>query len=125
MGHGPSGTHRGGASAHRSRGKITLATSAASMGLEGVQARCDPLEEQQFKQVNDSMLISKTVVDSYVRQFQVGKKGWIDVLNSQRDRLTAQYAVVDVESPMESAGLKLLLISGRIRAGNLVADNEK
>lgn len=71
---------------------------------------------EQLQPARDSAVGSEMIVASYVRQFQVGKKNWLEVLNSQRERVQAQYALVDIEAPLQLAGIKLLVISGLIRA---------
>lgn len=78
---------------------------------------------EQIQPALDSAAGSEMIVASYMRQFQVGKKNWLEVLNSQRERAQAQYALVDIESPLQLAAVKLLIISGLIKADK-VALNE-
>lgn len=59
------------------------------------------------------------LVDSYLRQFQVGKKSWIDVLNAQREKTSASIALADTEFPLMSIKLRLLLLAGEITPGNV------
>ena len=37
------------------------------------------------------------MVDSYLRQYAVGKKSWLDVLNAQREATQARNTLVDFE----------------------------
>jgi len=64
------------------------------------------------------------VVASYLRQFQVGRKNWLDVLNAQREKTNAHYALADIEFPLESARVQLLLLVGALHAKNLSAIHE-
>lgn len=59
---------------------------------------------------------SAEIVDSYLRQFQVGRKNWLDVLNAQRERTQAQYAITDLEVPLQQTIVRLLLLAGQINA---------
>ena len=64
-----------------------------------------------------------SVVESYVRQFQAGKKSWLDVLNAQRERNQAQidYLVSKVE--LDKSRVDLLLYTGGLQAANLMEEN--
>lgn len=79
----------------------------------------------QLQPALDSAAGSEMIVASYVRQFQVGKKNWLEVLNSQRERAQAQYVLADVESPLQLAGVKLLVISGLIRADKVTLNETR
>jgi adhesin transport system outer membrane protein len=68
-------------------------------------------------------LLSATdeVVDSYLRQFQVGRKTWLDVLNAQREKTNARYALADTEAPLMLAKLRLLLLAGVVQPDSMIA----
>lgn len=61
------------------------------------------------------------VVDSYLRQFQVGRKSWLDVLNAQREKTNARYTLADLEGPLLQAKLRLLLLAGAIHPESMTA----
>ena len=61
------------------------------------------------------------VVSSYLRQFQVGKKNWLDVLNAQREKTNAHYALADIQYPHHQAQVQLLLLAGHINAKSVNA----
>jgi adhesin transport system outer membrane protein len=52
---------------------------------------------------------SKQVLESYLRQFQAGRKSWQDLLNSARDLAQNQYALADARSSMVGAMHRLQL----------------
>lgn len=79
----------------------------------------------QLQPARDSAASSDMVVASYVRQFQVGKKNWLEVLNSQREKTQALFALADIESPLQLAAYKLLLISGQISANKVTLSNDE
>ena len=62
---------------------------------------------------------SNEVVESYLRQFQVGRKNWLDVLNAQREKTQAQYALADIESPLLLTHAQLLILTGTLTPQNL------
>lgn len=56
------------------------------------------------------------VFDSFVRQYAVGRKSWIDVLNAQRELVSARYALADVEWGMLRDVLRLQIAMGDLNA---------
>lgn len=61
------------------------------------------------------------VFDSFVRQYAVGRKSWIDVLNAQREAAQARYALADAEWGELRATLRLQLASGDLTAATLLS----
>ncbi len=68
---------------------------------------------EQVEPVRKLLLGSEEIVASYLRQFQVGRKNWLDVLNAQREKTQASYAFSDLEYPLMLASVRLLLLAGR------------
>jgi adhesin transport system outer membrane protein len=67
------------------------------------------------QQVEPSRLLvnaTEDVVASYLRQYQIGKKNWLDVLNALRESAQAHYSAVDVASSTQSLQLRLMLLTG-------------
>jgi adhesin transport system outer membrane protein len=54
------------------------------------------------------------VVDSFLRQYRVGRKNWLDVLNAQREAVQARYSLADVDAQALSGGLRVRLVAGAI-----------
>lgn len=77
--------------------------------------------EQQLQPSRALLAASDEVVDSYLRQFQVGRKTWLDVLNAQREKTNARYALADTEAPLQLARLRLLLLAGAIQPDSMTA----
>lgn len=59
------------------------------------------------------------VLDSYMRQYQIGRKTWIDVLNSQREKTQSKVAFFDALYGLQASRLRLMFLTGDIRANNL------
>jgi len=73
----------------------------------------------QYEQVRSSVLSSEHVIQSYFRQFQVGKKNWLEVLNAQREKTMAYLAFTDVVYTLELTTLKMLILTGQLHANQM------
>lgn len=56
--------------------------------------------------------ISNEVFESYTRQYVIGRKTWIDVLNAVRETVQARFALVDAQAQTLTASLKLRAQTG-------------
>jgi adhesin transport system outer membrane protein len=62
--------------------------------------------QQSFRRLTplrDSVVGSQKVMESYVRQFQAGRKSWLDLLNAAREMAQNQYALAEVQAGFEAA----------------------
>lgn len=59
------------------------------------------------------------VLDSYMRQYQIGRKTWIDVLNSQREKTQSKVAYFDALYGLQASRLRLMFLTGDLRASNI------
>lgn len=65
---------------------------------------------------------TEEVVDSYLRQYTVGRKSWLDVLNAQREATQAKYNWVNVQTSMLTAHYRLQVLMGQINANALISE---
>ncbi len=75
-------------------------------------------QEAAVRRAKVSTFASETagrVSESYVRQFIAGRRSWLDVLNSLRERLSNQANVATAEVVAQSTATRLNLLSGRWR----------
>jgi len=74
--------------------------------IDALQAQLVPAQE----------LLNGTsqLVDSYLRQYQIGRKNWLDVLNVLREKTQAQYNLADVRYSLLQSQVKLLLLTGEL-----------
>ncbi|GAB2605616.1 TolC family protein [Nitrincola alkalisediminis] len=86
--------------------------------IDSLQAEIDTLE-QQIPATQNMLAAAELIVESYLRQFHVGRKSWLDVLNAQREKAQAQALLADLQAPLELAKLRLLLLSGDINENTL------
>ncbi len=75
--------------------------------------------EQQVEPAQSLVVATEEVVDSYLRQYQIGRKNWLDVLNAVRESSQAAYNAVDVGNSKEALQLRLMLLTGQLTAQNL------
>ncbi len=105
--------------------RLDAAQSAVEAGLRDTQEKvsnqyneCNSFQEQmaptlQYAQASDD------VMASYLRQYTAGRKTWQEVLNAQRERAQARYAVVDVGASTRASKLKLDILTGRLTRASL------
>lgn len=62
---------------------------------------------------------SDEIVASYLRQFQVGRKNWLDVLNAQREKTQAYYSLAEIEYPLLLSRVRLLIAAGQLNSAQL------
>lgn len=62
---------------------------------------------------------SAEIVDSYLRQYQVGRRNWVEVLNALREKSQAAYGLADVEQARDHAQVRLLITAGELAPANL------
>jgi adhesin transport system outer membrane protein len=70
--------------------------------------------ELQLEPIRSLVDGSGEIMASYLRQFQVGRKNWLDVLNAQREKTQASYSLTDIESPLKLLRVKLLVLMGTV-----------
>ncbi|PVE44310.1 hypothetical protein H663_002355 [Limnohabitans planktonicus II-D5] len=75
----------------------------------------------QLQRATSQELIKATeeVVDSYLRQYQIGRKNWLDVLNALRESIQAANSAGEIEYGLYAVKLRLLLSSGQLNLDNL------
>jgi adhesin transport system outer membrane protein len=87
--------------------------NAAVSELEALQAQLEP---------SKGLLEGTTeVVESYLRQYQVGRKNWLDVLNAQREKTQALYSEADTRFGYQLSKVRLMILTGDISAQQLTA----
>jgi adhesin transport system outer membrane protein len=73
----------------------------------------------QVEPMRNLLIGSEEIVASYLRQFQVGRKNWLDVLNAQREKAQAEYSFSDLKYPLMLSNVRLLLLAGRWDSANM------
>jgi adhesin transport system outer membrane protein len=100
------------------REKLAAAERILSNQIRSTWAEMNALNNQ-LEPVRALLVSSEDVVASYLRQFQVGRRSWLEVLNAQREKFQAYNTLADIENPLEFAKLRLLLQSGQVNAESL------
>jgi adhesin transport system outer membrane protein len=61
-----------------------------------------------------SSAMSAEIFDSYARQYVIGRKTWIDVLNAVRESVQANYLLEDARAQSVAAAMRLRLSCGML-----------
>lgn len=67
---------------------------------------------------------TEKVIESYVRQYQIGRKNWLDVLNAQREKVQARANALDTIWALEQAHFRLMVIIGELTPENMSLLND-
>ena len=82
--------------------------------LETINADLADLKSQQMqlKDLRDQVAATTEVFDSSIRQYSVGRKTWVDVLNAQREVSQSRYAQADAEWGYLRSAMRVNLSTG-------------
>jgi adhesin transport system outer membrane protein len=69
-------------------------------------------QQMQLKDLRDQVAATTEVFDSSIRQYSVGRKTWVDVLNAQREVSQSRYAQADAEWGYLRSALRVNLSTG-------------
>lgn len=92
-------------------------TSAINLAKAEISASTAQLGYQ-----SEAVLASDAVIDSFLRQFEAGRKSWLEVLNAQREALDTRMAQVQQRRGLWQANTRLALHG--LYWDNLVQDSE-
>ena len=68
----------------------------------------------QIGPAQDLLSSASEVVESYLRQYQVGRRNWLEVLNAVREKSQAAYNLADIKFGQQQSIVKLLLLTGDV-----------
>ena len=97
---------------------------AFRLTLQGqIQSNLSELDALMAQLVPSRALVNDTaqLVDSYLRQYQIGRKSWLDVLNAQREKTNALYSLADTQYGLQLAQVRLMIVTGELRSDALTA----
>lgn len=67
---------------------------------------------------------TEQLIESYVRQYQIGRKNWLDVLNAQREKSQARSSATDAQWLLEQAVFRLRVLTGDFTSDTLAQLHE-
>lgn len=76
--------------------------------------------KKQVKTSKALVLATQEVVSSYLRQYSVGRKSWLDALNAQRESVQARDALINFELNYSRSGIQLMVLLGLIDVDGVV-----
>jgi adhesin transport system outer membrane protein len=68
----------------------------------------------RFENSTLSRTMSTQVFESYARQYAIGRKSWIEVMNAVREASLAEFSLEDARSQMIAASLRLRAQTGKL-----------
>lgn len=75
--------------------------------------------QSQVRTARSYVESSNSVKESFARQFTIGRKTWVEVLNATREAFQAELALTDIEWNLKIAQLRLEIETGRITPDKL------
>lgn len=114
---------------------------ASAAGREALKASLIALEREISREVKiawreyaaaemqlspTELLVNSTsdVVRSYLRQYTVGRKSWLDVLNAQRELVQAQQALTDHQAMLIMASYRMKILIGKLNSDSVAVQSE-
>ncbi|MFY9809964.1 TolC family protein [Aquabacterium sp.] len=58
--------------------------------------------------------VTRSMYESYVRQYAAGRKSWLDVLNARSESIQARYSLIDTEWSGALSAIKLQIAAGEL-----------
>ena len=86
--------------------QLTAQAATSLNELDALQAQIGPAQALEAG--------TAEIVDSYLRQYQVGRKNWLDVLNAQREKTQALFSLADARYGLQLAQVRLMILTGDI-----------
>ena len=80
--------------------------------------------EMQLSPTNLLVESTADVVSSYLRQYTVGRKSWLDVLNAQRELVQARQSLEDHKASLNIASYKMQILVGDLNRKIVLNQNE-
>lgn len=77
------------------------------------------LARSQLPLMTEMVDRTRDIAASYLRQYTVGRKNWMDVMNGAREYTQSRYSLVDTETALLVASSRLDILTGSITAKSL------
>jgi adhesin transport system outer membrane protein len=77
------------------------------------------VDQSQIEVLSNLSEMTKGVYESYVRQFEIGKRTWPEVLNARREATQAKYSLAESDWSSFLSGIKVQIYTGAINENNL------
>lgn len=70
--------------------------------------------QRRLENSEQSRIMATEVFESYTRQYVIGRKSWIEVLNAVREATMAEFTLEDARAQMIASGLRLRAQTGKL-----------
>ncbi|MBF0421189.1 MAG: TolC family protein [Magnetococcales bacterium] len=76
---------------------------------------------ERLEMAQQTLASSEAIYESYLRQYTIGKKSWLDVLNAIRETYQTALSVADLSAEMQVAIVRLNLMTGHWPMAEMVS----
>lgn len=83
------------------------------------------LSQSQLSIVEKQYEASTEVMASFLRQYNIGKKSWLDVLNAQREMNQTINSLIDVQTSYGSSSVRVAIATGLLNPANTELINQR
>jgi adhesin transport system outer membrane protein len=80
--------------------------------------------DSEVESLQFSYNASIDVIDSYIRQFRISKKSWLDVMNAQREKTQNFYQLTEAQMEKMKVTFRIMLNTGMLTASTLDVNNQ-
>jgi adhesin transport system outer membrane protein len=121
LGGGPSSAYAWQASVSQQQSASSLLASAERDLRNNVAKFWNQYQSssQQVQLIKEQEQAANEVVNSFLRQYSIGKKTWLDVLNSQREAYQTRNSLVDTQVNQSLSYIELLILTGELKSDTL------
>jgi adhesin transport system outer membrane protein len=121
LGGGPSSAYAWQASVSQQQSASSLLASAERDLRSNVAKFWNQYQSssQQVKLIREQEQAANEVVDSFLRQYSIGKKTWLDVLNSQREAYQTRNSLADNQANQSLSYIELLILTGDLKSDTI------
>jgi len=121
LGGGPSSAYAWQASVSQQQSASSLLASAERDLRSNVAKFWNQYQSssQQVKLIREQEQAANEVVDSFLRQYSIGKKTWLDVLNSQREAYQTRNSLADNQANQTLSYIELLILTGDLKSDTI------
>ncbi len=68
--------------------------------------------------------VTRSMYESYVRQYAAGRKSWLDVLNARSESIQARYSLIDTEWSGALSAIKLRIAAGELTTASAGSEQD-
>lgn len=121
FGNGVSSAYAWGASVNQQKSAASMVEATQNDVINNITRDWNQLNltNLQLKIVENQLQSAEDVVNSFLRQFGVGKRSWLDVLNAQRELIGVRNSLIDIKAANQQSRVRLLINTNNVNPSNV------